>query len=344
MSNPILVNLTRGPLVESCHRGALALVRADGDPVLALGDVDSPIYPRSAIKVLQALPLVESGAAESAGLDDKELALACASHSGEPAHVETARQMLEKSGLDSNALICGAHWPLGAEATRALAASGGTPTALHNNCSGKHAGMLTLSVHLGADVSGYEKPDHPVQQRVRKTIEEMTEEPLTQERCAVDGCSLPTWATSLSAFARAFARLASSAGLSPARNAAAQRLMRACINEPTMVEGTGRFGTGVMRRLGSSAFVKGGAEGVYCAAFPEHGLGLAMKIDDGARRGSEAVAAHVIASLFPNRISGADELLDLKLTNWRNVHVGDIRPAPELRDALARLRDLVHGG
>ena len=338
MPNPVLINLTRGSLVESFHRGAVCIVRAEGEPVVALGDIERPVYPRSAIKVLQALPLVESGAADAAGLTGKELALACASHSGEAVHVETASAMLAKSGLSVDALACGNQWPMSDEAARALAAEGQKPTPLHNNCSGKHAGMLTLATHLEAGAEGYEHTDHPVQQRIRQTIEEMTGEAASPEMCALDGCSVPTWAMPLKGLARGLARLASLSGLSAERVAASKRLMRACTSEPLMVEGAGRFGTGVMLRLGEAAFVKGGAEGVYCAAFPEQGIGMALKIDDGAKRGAEAIAAHVIASLFSGEIETAADLMNLQLTNWRGLHVGEITPSEELSEAIACLR------
>ncbi len=338
MPNPVLINMTRGSVVESFHRGAVCIVRAEGEPVVALGDIERPIYPRSAIKVLQALPLLESGAADTARFTDKELALACASHNGEEVHVETVGAMLAKSGISVDALACGNQWPMRDEAARSLAETGHKPTPLHNNCSGKHAGMLTLATHLQAGLEGYEHTDHPVQQRIRRTIEEMTGMAASPRMCAIDGCSVPTWAMPLKGLARAFARLAALSGLSPERAAAGKRLMHACTNEPQMVEGTGRFGTGVMLRLGASAFVKGGAEGVYCAAFPEQGLGMALKIDDGAKRGSEAVAAHVIALLFPNQIENAADLMNLKITNWRGLNVGKITPSEELGEAIACLR------
>lgn len=338
MSNPVLINLSRAKLVESFHRGALCIARAQGAPAVALGDVERPIYPRSAIKVLQALPLVESGAADAAGFSDKELALACASHNGEDFHVEAAKAMLASSGLCEEALACGVQWPSRRDAAHAVAAKGLKPTQLHNNCSGKHAGMLALAIHLEAGAAQYESVDHPVQQRVRQTIEEMTGEAASPQMCAIDGCSLPTWAMPLKGLARAFARLASLTGLSREREAAAKRLMRACTSEPQMVEGTGRFGTGVMRRLGASAFVKGGAEGVYCAAFPQQGLGMALKIDDGTKRGAEAAAAHVIAALFPGDVKDANELYDMSLKNWRGTRVGEITPSEALSEAIAGLR------
>ena len=171
MANPVVVEATRGALVESAHRGAGAVVDADGRVVMAFGDADRPVYPRSAVKALQALPLVASGAADRLGLSDKEIALSCASHSGSEDHVATARAMLAKAGYDERALECGAHWPLGENEARALARSGRTPTALHNNCSGKHAGFICLSCAMGVDPKGYVAPDHAVQREVKASIE-----------------------------------------------------------------------------------------------------------------------------------------------------------------------------
>jgi len=335
MPNPVLINLTRGGLIESFHRGSLCIVRGEGEPIVALGDVTSPLYPRSAIKVLQALPLVESGAADAYGLSDKELALACASHNGEVMHTQTAGAMLARLGLSKSDLVCGSHWPSYEEAARELAISGEYPSSLHNNCSGKHAGMLTLATHLKASVQGYEHVDHPVQRQVRQAIEDMSGEVTSTELCGIDGCSLPTWAMPLRGLARAFARLATLSGLAPARAAACKRLIHACTSEPQMVEGTGRFGTGVMGALGAAVFAKGGAEGVYCTAFPEQGIGMALKMDDGARRGSEAVAAHVMASVLGGRVKGANELLDMQLINWSGLRVGEMLPSEELENALA---------
>src|ERR1041385_7772520 len=174
MSNPILVETVRGAMVESRHRGAVAVVDADGTTVLALGDVARPVYPRSAVKPLQALPLVESGAAERYGFGDQEIALACASHGGEPAHVEMASRMLARAGLDGGALECGAHWPSHQPSTQALARSGATASALHNNCSGKHAGFLCLACAALVEHQGYVKAEHLVQREVRGALESLT--------------------------------------------------------------------------------------------------------------------------------------------------------------------------
>src|ERR1700744_4097971 len=166
MANPAVVEATRGPLVESSHRGAGAVVDADGRVVMAFGDAERPVYPRSAVKALQALPVVESGAADRLGLSDEEIALSCASHSGSEDHVATARAMLAKVGYDERVLECVVHWPLGEVEARALARSGRTPTALHNNCSGKHAGFVCLSCRMEVDPKGYVAPDHAVQLEV----------------------------------------------------------------------------------------------------------------------------------------------------------------------------------
>ena len=152
--NPILVEVTRGSLVESCHRGAVAIADADGRVLLGVGDIERPVYPRSAVKAMQALPLIESGAADAFRLGDKELAIACASHSGEDAHIDAVRSLLAKAGLDEQQLACGAHWPISERASRELMRAGKSPTAIHNNCSGKHAGMLATAVHRGLDPVG----------------------------------------------------------------------------------------------------------------------------------------------------------------------------------------------
>lgn len=337
MTNPVLVELTRGPLVESRHRGALAVARADGRVVAALGDIEQPIYPRSAIKALQALALVESGAAEAMGFDDRELALACASHSGAEAHVETARGMLAKAGLDEAALACGAHWPRDEAAAEALTRAGREPGALYNNCSGKHAGMLALAAHLGVDPAGYERPEHPVQQRIRETIAAVTGAELRDDRCAVDGCSVPNWALPLGALAQGFARFATGEGLARERAAACAWLRDACFAQPYMVAGQGRLCTKVMTRYGGRAFVKVGAEGVYCAAFPKHGLGAALKIDDGGRRAAGCVVSAVVGAVLALDAIDIARLAARSLRNWRGLVVGEQRPAEPLRETLATL-------
>ncbi len=294
---PVLVEVTRGGAVESRHRGAFAVVDAAGAVVLAAGRIYAPVFPRSAVKPLQALPLVESGAAAAFGLGRREVALACASHRGEPAHVEAVRDWLGCAGLDGDALECGAHPPMSADAAAALARLGEPPTALHNNCSGKHAGFLCTAVHLGEDPRGYIQPGHPVQRRVTAALTEMTGTDLQDAPCGCDGCGIPAFAMPLGAIARGMARMADPAGLGPERGRAAAAILDAMAAEPFFVGGTGSFVTECMAVAGDSVRVKVGAEGVYAAALPRLGYGLALKIEDGAFRAADVAMASVLRRL-----------------------------------------------
>lgn len=337
LGNPVLVEVVRGTIVESRHAGAVAIADTEGRLLLARGDVTRPVFPRSAVKALQAIPLVESGAADAFGLGDEELAVACASHSGDPVHVEAVRSLLAKAGLDESYLACGAHWPVSERATRDLMHAGGRPQAIHNNCSGKHAGMLAAAVHLGLDPRGYERPDHPLQVMIARIISETCGAALDPSRMGVDGCSVPTWALPLSDLAKGFARLGTGDGLASARATAAQRLVSACFASPVLVAGEGRFDTIVMRALAPSVFVKGGAEGVHCAALPELGLGLALKMDDGAKRGAERALGEVIAALLPRARAILGEQLQGELLNWRGISVGRVAASETLEQAIAAL-------
>jgi len=333
VSNPVVVEVLRGARVESRHRGAAAVVDADGAVALAFDAIDDPVFPRSAVKALQALPLVESGAADAFGLGEGEIALACASHSGAPEHVATAAAMLAKAGLDVSALACGAHWPLAEDAARALARAGGAPSPLHNNCSGKHAGFLCLACASGWKTTGYERPDHPVQRAARAAIEEVVGAALGEEVCATDGCSIPTYAVPLRNLALGLARLATGRGLAPRRAAAARRILAAVTANPALVAGEGRFDTEVMRLFGARVFVKTGAEGVYCAALPELGLGLAVKVDDGATRAAQATIAALIARFLPlddDERARFSAFAAPILRNWNGIEVGALRAAGPL--------------
>jgi len=335
MDNPILVEVLRGVLVESRHRGAVAVADADGGTVLAIGDVTTPIFPRSAVKALQALPLIETGAADAFGFGDEELALACASHSGEPGHVAGVTRMLAKAGLDAAALRCGAHWPIAQPALTALARTG-EPSALHNNCSGKHAGFLCVACAKGIDHADYWRPQHPVQREVRAVLEDMTGAVLGDDRRAIDGCSVPTWAIPLQNLARGFAKFGTGKSLAPERARAAARLRTACAQKPWHVAGTGRFCTEIMQLLGARVFVKTGAEGVYCGALPELGLGIALKCDDGAGRAAQAVMASIIARFLPlndTERAALERFTHPTLRNWNGFEVGTMRvTAITLRD------------
>ncbi|MBZ9755742.1 asparaginase [Mesorhizobium sp. ESP6-5] len=333
MANPVLIEVLRGAIVESAHRGAVAVFDADGKPVLEIGDTSKPVFPRSAVKAIQALPLVETGAADAYGFGDRELALACASHSGEPAHVELARSMLARAGLDGSALECGVHWPSNHDAEIALARAGGSPNALHNNCSGKHSGFLCTCVHSGIAHRGYVRPDHALQEMVRDAMQAVTGAVHGPDERAVDGCSIPTYAVPLRSFALGFARMATAQGFGPERAKAAKRLLSACMAEPFFVAGTRRADLLLMEAAPGRIFAKGGAEGVHCAAIPELGLGIAVKCDDGAGRTGDAIAAAILA-----RLLRADEALAAKLLELANApiesrigaKVGALKPAPAL--------------
>jgi L-asparaginase II len=350
-AHPVLVEALRGGVVESQHRGAVAVVDARGHVLLALGDIQRPVFPRSAVKLLQALPLVATGAAEAFGLVDEELALACASHNGEARHANTAAQVLGKLGLDASALECGSHWPYLDTATRALLKRDEAPSALHNNCSGKHSGFVCLGCHLSgaqaADerrrfVSGYIASDHRVMREVSAALAAATDTPLDQAAMGTDGCSIPTYAIPLRQLALGFARVAAGTGLAPDHQAAALRLRQAIARAPFMVAGTGRFDTDVMQRLGARVCCKVGAEGVYCAALPEQGLGVAIKCDDGNNaRACEVVMAAVIEALV--RLDDAERRYieaksALRLTNWRGIEVGSLQASAGLRRALGAVK------
>lgn len=327
MTNPVLVEVLRGDVVESVHRGAVAVVDADGKLVLSLGDIDAPVFPRSAVKSIQALPLIESGAADALGLGERELALACASHSGEPEHAALAAEMLVKNGLGEAALECGAHWPSDQNATIALARGGGKPNQLHNNCSGKHSGFLSVCSHCAIDHQGYVAAGHPLQEMVREAMQEVTGAEHGEANRGTDGCSIPTYAVPLKSLALGFSRMASGTSFSKARAKAAQRLIKACMAEPFLVAGTGRLDTKLMEAAGGRVFVKTGAEGVYCGVLPDLGYGFAIKCGDGAARGAEVATVALIHKLLGETIPGLEGMERPELRNWHGTLVGGLRPS-----------------
>jgi L-asparaginase II len=337
MSNPVLVELTRGGYPESAHRGAVAICDASGALVWSAGDVDRPIFARSSLKMLQAIALVETGAADAFEVSAPELSLACASHSGEPVHVRAVGAWLERIEADETCLACGAHLPSGEAAARALLREGLEPSRLHNNCSGKHSGFMTLARHLGVDRQGYERPDHPVQRRVLATMAEMAGLDIAHTPIALDGCAAPAIALPLRALARASARIADPTGLATDRAAAARRLDAAVRAHPVMVAGSDRACTRIIEASGASLSVKTGAEGVYVAVLDALGLGVALKIDDGAGRAAETAIAAILAALG---VVSADhpviaDLIDAPTTNTQGRLVGARRAAAWLAPAVA---------
>ena len=331
--NPLLVEVTRGNQVESRHRAAVAVVDTAGKLVLAAGDTDRPVYARSAIKSLQAIALVESGAADAYDLSPPELALACASHSGEPRHVEAVTAWLQRLGLSVADLECGPQLPGYEPALMKLLADGGQATPAHSNCSGKHSGFLTLARHLGAPTRGYVNYEHPVQQRILGVLEGMTGLDLGAAPRGIDGCGIPVIGIPLGNVALAMARLGAPDDQSEARQSACARLRQAVAAHPFMVAGSGRFDTRVMELTGEKAFLKTGAEGVYCAAFPELGLGAAIKVDDGAGRAAEILMARLLARfeiLSKDQAAQLGGLFTTPVLNRAGRSVGEIRPAARI--------------
>ncbi len=327
---PVLVELTRGGMTESVHRGVIAVCAPDGAVVESWGDVDRPMYPRSSCKMLQALPLVESGTADRFGLDEERLALACASHNGAAIHTGRVARWLSDLGLGESDLRCGPQVPDDREAREALRAAGRAPDQICNNCSGKHSGFLTLNKALGGGPD-YVDPDHPVQRAVRDAFYEMTgDAPMGY---GIDGCSAPNFATRLRGLAAAMARMAAPReALTGARADAAERLVAAMAAHPELVAGEGRACTGIMRAVNRGgeirAVVKTGAEGVFTAILPGLKLGVALKIDDGATRASESAIAALLVRLG---VAEADHpeiraRMAPPQRNRRGIVTGDIRP------------------
>ena len=334
MTNPVLVEVFRGGHVESRHRGAAVVVDGDGNRLLTLGDADWPVYPRSAVKAMQALLLVESGAADAYGFGDSELALASASHAGTPVHTELAAHMLAQADRDESALECGVHWPSQLSVATALARSGASPSPLHNNCSGKHAGFICAACHLGIETAGYVRYGHEVQDSLRGILADLTGASFGVDNCAIDGCSIPTYAVPLDAIAAGFAKMATGTGLSPLRAGAARRVIDACMAEPVFVAGEGRACTRLMRTAPGRIFAKTGAEGVFCAALPQEGLGIALKCDDGGTRAAEAIVAALLARYLDAGDARRAALMaqaNRPLTNWNGIEIGAIRVTEALK-------------
>jgi len=290
------IEATRGGKVESVHAVDLVAVTASGDTVFRRGDADGEIYPRSSAKPLQALPLLEAGAAERFRLDDARIALACASHTGQAEHTGEVARWLADVGLGAEDLECGPHRPSDLASADALVAAGEEPTRIHNNCSGKHAGFLATALHLGEDPKGYIGAGHPVQRRLLDCLGEMSGCDLSATGRGSDGCGIPVIGVPLLGLARAMARIADPAGLGPAREAACRRVPRAMNAHPLLVAGNGVLDTLVMTAIPGIA-TKRGAEGVQIAILPEMGIGVALKARCGAERAAEAGLLWTLESL-----------------------------------------------
>ena len=321
-ANPILAETVRGNWVENRHRGAFAVVDANGTIIASAGDIEKPIFPRSAIKSMQALPIFVREAEGQFHHTNEELALACASHHGEQAHVQTAHGLLTRIGLSTSDLECGAHAPTNSLARDALRAAGQEPSPLHNNCSGKHSGMLSVALAMGVPTQGYVGREHEVQRAVRAAVEAVIGEPLREDRCGTDGCSIPTFAAPLRAFAFGFARMATGQGIAPELGIGAERLFDAATSHPHLVAGTGHADTLIMVAFGGRVMQKVGAEGVQCGAIRDKGWGYALKCDDGSIPASQAMLASVLL-----QFADPDEKQRKLLEGYVNQPIRSVRGA-----------------
>jgi len=333
-ANPVLVEVVRGDAVESTHRGRAVIVRSSGETLWSVGDVNELTYPRSSIKAFQALPMVASGAAKAFGFTPAELAMTCASHNGEALHANTALAMLQKLELAEPALECGEHWPMQQQALIDLAWQQQTPGARHNNCSGKHVGMLALARHMGWDTEGYIEVDHPVQIAIRECIETCCDTRLEGAPMAPDGCSVPTWAMPLKNLALGFARFGDPDQLPGMYQQAALQLYDAAVSEPMMVAGTGRYCSEVMAELNGSAFLKVGAEGVYIASIPELNAGIALKMDTGSAPAAETALTAILARLG---LPVSEQRMAPEIRNWNQRLTGYWRPVDASFSSLSPL-------
>jgi L-asparaginase II len=313
-----MAEIRRADLLESLHRGHAVICDDTGQIIDAWGDADKLIYPRSSSKMIQALPLIESGAADAAGLTTEQLALACASHNGAAIHTDRVTRWLADLGLGDDDLRCGTQWPADIPAYHDLVKTDDSPCQYHNNCSGKHAGFLTLNRHLGGGTE-YIDPDHPVQ----KACLEATERTCGEDSpgFGIDGCSAPNFQVTLAGLARAMAHFAAAPD-----GSAEERLRSAMMAHPELVAGEGRACTLLMRAMGGQAAIKTGAEGVFVAILPGKRIGVALKIEDGTTRASEAAICALLVRLG---VLEADhpatrQFLNAPLRNRREVVVGEI--------------------
>jgi L-asparaginase II len=337
-----LVEVRRGQIVESRHRGHVVAVDNQGTVVARLGQPEVTTYLRSSAKPFQAIPLVATGAADRFGFTEKEIAIACASHNGEAIHTGTVAAMLQKIGLDASALKCGVHEPFSAEVTAELRAAGLRPTVLHNNCSGKHTGMLALALHVGAPLETYDQMENPVQQLILRSVSEFSGVPEAEIALGVDGCGAPVFGVPVVAMALMYARLAAPPEdfSSPEARQAAARIFRAMTTHPEIVGGRAeRLDTKVMMAGRGSIVSKVGAEGVYTAGIFRseewpRGLGLALKIEDGEDRRSRPTV--VIESLRQLCLLDDEAIQELApysrfaVRNHRGDEVGEVRASFEL--------------
>ena len=330
MSTPVpLTEIWRGQIIESLHYGHALICDEKGEVVECWGDPDAVVYPRSSAKMIQALPLIESGAAEAFHLTTEHLALACASHQGAAVHTDRVSDWIAGLGYTDSDFRCGPQMPQDRAAFNNLIKTDGSPCQVHNNCSGKHAGFMTVSKHLGGGAD-YIDPDHPAQQACFAAFEEVTGEP--SPGFAPDGCSAPNSITTMRGMGRAMGWFASAVEGKDARHTAAVRLVQAMIEHPLLVAGEKRACTELMRACSEPVALKTGAEGYFVAIAPTRKRGIALKITDGTTRAANCTIAALlvrIGVLDPEHPS-AKRFMNAPIRNRRKVETGQIKPVAEL--------------
>lgn len=336
--NPRLVDAHRGSHIESFHGGSIAVCDDTGRLLCGLGGVATAVYPRSTAKPLQALPLIVSGAVERFCISSREIAVACGSHCGDGPHTEAVMSMLNKAGHSTDSLECGSHWPLDEIAARRLTQRGQDPSAVHNNCSGKHAGFICVAEARHIDPRGYVRFDHPVMQEVRAVLEAMCSWPCGRSTVGIDGCSIPTFPMPLVSLATGFSRLGTGGHIPAELATAAKAVRESTAAYPDMLSGSGRFDSIVTALSGGSIIVKSGAEGTICSTVPAVGLGIAIKIDDGGSRAAHVVMATMLMKVADHARLNATVrtvLTDFAhplIFNWAGIPVGRLQPTAELKN------------
>ena len=328
--NPVLVEVHRKNEVESCHRGSAIVARDTGETVFSIGNTDRNLYPRSALKLFQAIPLVESGAAEKYGLTDEEIALACASHNGEDRHASGVEKWLARLGLSPDDLENGPAFPMFDPAKFRMISSQSGPTRVHHNCSGKHAGMLTLSKYLHAGTRGYSDYDHPSQIAWMNTLSELVEMDVRELGWERDGCGLPALCMPMERLAHGCALFARPDRVGGRRGQAMSKIIRAIVSHPGMIAGTDRCDTAVLVETAGKIIVKTGAEAVYAGMVPGEGLGFVLKIDDGASRGSEVALGALLKRmgvLDEAVYQGLSRYFQPEIMNSQGILTGRILPS-----------------
>lgn len=328
--NPILIEAIKGNAVDNFYRGSYSVVDAHGHVIMAVGDIESPVFPGSGIKPIQALTLCETGAAKAYGLGHANVALACSNHNGDPIHTEIIRNWLHKIDCAHEDLVCGESNRGSKQGKENIATSGGTLNSLNDPCSGKHAGFLTVARHLRHPTLGYHRMDHPVQQRIIGILEQMTGLDLYDAPKALDSSGIPTIGIPLGNISLAMARMANPHDQPEERQAACKRVITAMTMEPYLLAGKGRFTTRVIEALGQSCIIQRGSQGVYCSSLVKRGIGIAIKIDDGSLRAAEAVMMRLLYKLnvLTERALGLLlNLLEPPIFSRNGEVIGTVKPA-----------------